>query len=548
MDLLARFAAALNPAAPATLDHTRAYCAWVAEQRGEAFAPHGDDDVILRDYLLHLRLQGVAPAVLSQCTAALQQFYAWALSAALIDYSPFDDFNFARPYLSREHIRRRSSALDVDPQGRELLHLRGLNQLTAQLNRAPDVRGALDATLTTLVTVMKLSTAWAFVLTQHGLLRVGAAEGSPHDFALAAHCGLPPGLEHDHHHFLRRPPDCHCQYLLRSGRLARAVNVVECTRLQNSAKAHGDNQGLLFHASAPIRVQGRALGIINVATEDWQFLTAADLQFLTAVSGQLAIALERAKLYDELSAQHARLEQELQMARAVQASLLPRPLPALAGFSFAADWRSAREMAGDFYDAFALPDGRWALVMADVSDKGAAAAMVMAMTRSLIRSSAGRNFGPAATLIEVNRDLLAHTSSTMFVSVFYAELDPRTRALTYANAGHNPPLLRRTAGAIENLPRTGVLLGVLGELPIADASQTLAPGDTLVMYTDGLTDALNPSGEDYGLARLMAALASAPTSDAARQLAHLSDDLAAFTAGVAPFDDMTLLIVSVEAE
>jgi serine phosphatase RsbU (regulator of sigma subunit) len=545
MDALDAFAAATGAGEPEMLSSLRGYVQWLAEQRADAFAPRADDDVQLRDYLLHLRVRGAAPAALAQCTAALQQFYAWALSAGIIEHSPFDEFNFARPYLSRDQIRRRASALDVDPQAREVLHLRGLNHLAAQLNRSPDVRGALATTLTTLVEVMALRTAWAFILTGSGLLRVTASSAGPHDFALAAYCGLPPGLVQDDHHFLRRPPDCHCQQLLRAGRLARAVNVVECTRLQNSAEASGDNQGLLFHASAPIWVQGRALGILNVATADWQFLTAADLQFITAVTGQLSIALERAQLYDELAAQRARLELELQMAREVQASLLPQQLPRLPGYSFAADWRSAREMAGDFYDVFALPSGLWALVIADVSDKGAPAAMLMAMTRSLLRSSAARGLGPAATLAEVNRDFLAHSSSNMFVSVFYAVLDPATHSLAYANAGHNPPLLRRSGGAIESLPRTGILVGILPELVISAARLTLAPGDTIVLYTDGLTDALNPLGVDYGLPRLQAALAGAPAGNAGLQLEHLTHDLAAFTAGVAPFDDITLLVVSV---
>ena len=325
----------------------------------------------------------------------------------------------------------------------------------------------------------------------------------------------------------------------------RAVNVVECTRLKDSAEANGDNQGLLFHASVPIWVQERALGIINVATEDWQFLTAADLQFLTAVSAQVSIALERAQLYDELNAQRLRLEQELQMAHAVQASLMPRQLPHIPGFSLAAEWRSAREMAGDFYDIFALPEGRWALVIADVSDKGAPAALYMAMTRSLIRASAGRNLSPRAALMDVNREIQAHSSSSMFVSVFYAVLDTLAGTLTYANAGHNAPLLRRAAGTIESLKRTGILIGVMDELGLSEVSVVLAPGDTLVAYTDGLTDALNPQGEEYGLARLRTAVAQAPASDAARQLAHLSGDLAAFTQDVPPFDDITLFIVAV---
>jgi len=548
MDVLERFAATLSAAETDTLSHLRDYFQWQADHRQAEFEPGADDDVDLRTYLMQLRVQGVDSTSLRRQTDALKQFYGWALAQGLIAYSPFDKFSFDRPFLSRDQIRRRESALDAQPQQRELLHLRALNQLAGQLNRSIDVQTALDATLTTLVDVMDLQTAWAFLSTDCGLLKSGDTPSPPHDFVLVAACGLPPGLEREDRHYLRRPPDCHCQGLLRFGQLVRAVNVVECTRLLNSAQADGDNRGLLFHASAPIWVQGRVLGIINVATEEWQFLTAADLQFLTAVGVQVAVALERAQLYDELNTQHIRLERELEMAREVQASLLPQRLPEIPGFSLAADWRSAREMAGDFYDVFALPDGRWAMVIADVSDKGAPAALYMAMTRSLIRASASFNASPAATLKEVNQRINAHSSSGMFVTVFYAVLDATAHTLTYANAGHNPPLLRRATGSIERLMRTGPLMGVLEELVLSEATLTLAPGDTLVAYTDGVTDALNPQGEDYGLTRFSTALADAPVSDATLQLAHLSGDLAAFTRDVPPFDDITLFIVVHERE
>ena len=543
MDVLERFAATLGAAATDTLGYVRAYAQWQTEQRQAEFEPGDEDDVFLRTYLMQLRVQGADHTLLHDQTAALKQFYAWAKAEDLISSSPFEQWNFERPFLSRDQIRRRESALDADPQERELRHLRALNRLAGQLNRSVDVQTTLDTTLTTLVEVMNLHTAWAFVTTESGLLRRGEAHQHPHDFALVAACGLPPDLERDNCYYLSRPPTCHCQYFLRSGHLVRAVNVVECTRLQNSAQADGDNRGLLFHASAPILVQDRILGIINVATAEWQFLTAADLQFLTAVGAQVAVALERAQLYDELNTQHIRLERELDMAREAQASLLPQASPMIPGFSFAAEWRSALEMAGDFYDVFALPDGRWALVIADVSDKGAPAALYMAMTHSLIRTSASFNASPAATLKEVNQRIKAHSSSDMFVTVFYAVLDANAHTLTYANAGHNPPLLRRATGAIEYLTRTGVLIGVFDDLVASDATLTLTPGDTLVAYTDGVTDARNPQGEEYGLTRFSAAVATAPTSDAARQLVHLAGDLAAFTRDAPPSDDITLFIV-----
>jgi sigma-B regulation protein RsbU (phosphoserine phosphatase) len=335
--------------------------------------------------------------------------------------------------------------------------------------------------------------------------------------------------------------------MVSAGLMTRAVNVVECTRLEQSAKAQGDNQGLLFHASVPIIASGRALGIINVATQEWQFLTGADLQLLSAIGAQVAIALERARLYDLTHAQRLRLERELSMARLVQESLLPERLPRIPGFSLAADWRSALEMAGDFYDIFALADGRWGFLVADVSDKGAAAAMYMAMTRSLVRASAGSHAGPAAVLREVNQRLLAHSATDMFVSLFYGILDAQGLSLAYANAGQNPPLLRRASGALENLMPTGPVLGIFEGPSFTEATLTLAAGDALVVYTDGVTDALNQQGESYGMPRLTGAVADAPHSTAEEVFDHISNDLGAFTLAAPLFDDITFFVIVAEA-
>jgi len=253
--------------------------------------------------------------------------------------------------------------------------------------------------------------------------------------------------------------------------------------------------------------------------------------------------LERARLFDETYAQRLRLERELKLAREVQDSLLPDALPVISGFSLAADWRSALEMAGDFYDIFHLPDGQWGIVIADVSDKGAAAAMYMAMTRSLIRTSAANYASPAGALKDVNQQLLANSTSDMFVTVFYAVLDAESQEITYANAGQNPPLLRRSTEAIEKLMPTGAALGLMAELVLTDASLTLAPGDSLFLDTDGVTDALNSQGEQYDLARLIEAVTNAPASDAELQLAHLASQLATFTGDTPPFDDITFFIL-----
>ncbi len=540
--LLDQFASTLAPGEAETLGRVRAYVEWQAERLGENFRLHDEDDVPVRTYLAHLRAAGTNREELTQQTAALKQFYEWALAGGLIEQSPFRQFDFERPILSREQIRRRRAAFAGSALEREVGHLRALNHLAGQLNRSLDVQTTLDGTLESLVEVMRLKTAWAFVQTGAGLATSTAGRQPLHDFALAAACRLPPGLEASGRLYLRQAPDCHCQFMLRAGQMTRAVNVVECTRLQDSAEARGDNQGLLFHASVPLMIEGRPDGVLNFATEEWQFLSAADLQLLSAAGALVSSALERARLYDVVRAGRARLEVELAMAREVQASLLPHPLPEIPGYGLAAEWRAARETAGDFYDVFHLREtGRWVIVIGDVSDKGAPAALYMAMTRSLLRSRAESASGPAALLGEVNRSLIAQSSSGMFVSLFCGMLDPATGALAYANAGHNPPLLHRGDGSLAELAPTGPLIGVFDEPELAEKEIGLAPGDILVAYTDGLTEAVGADGEEYGLPRLMAA---AGPAEARVMLDHLVADLAAFTGNTPQLDDITLLVLT----
>jgi serine phosphatase RsbU (regulator of sigma subunit) len=177
-------------------------------------------------------------------------------------------------------------------------------------------------------------------------------------------------------------------------------------------------------------------------------------------------------LYDLAETQRIRLEQELQMARAVQKSLLPTQPPCIPGFTLVPHWCSVREVAGDFYDFLPLPDGRWGLLLADVSGKGAPAALYMALTRSLIRSEAGRHANPSAVLTAVNRRLLVEAPSEMFVTTFYAVLDPVSRSFTYANAGHDPPFLRSASG-LQRLALGGLIMGLFEELALNDEDPEL---------------------------------------------------------------------------
>lgn len=541
MDLLESFISSL-PTSDGAASAVRDYFEWQKQQHPPDFTPSGDDDVDLRTYLFHLHTKGLEQFALEEQGSALRQFYEWAQNKGIIPSNPFDEYNFAR-FITSIQIDPRQQTTPNNLRQREVDRLLALGQIAEALNNSVDIQGALDNTLGTLLKVMNLQTGWISMFTKSHLSIFPARDFLPHGFALAATHGLPLGLERDDQRSLRQPPACHCQHLLIKGRLTHAVNIVECTRLRDSMQTAGNNQGLLFHASVPLISQGKPLGLINVATSEWQSLTDADLQFLSLVSEQVVIALERAHFYEVAEARRIRLESELQVAREVQAGLMPREMPDIPGFSVAGAWHPAREVAGDLYDVFRLDDDRWGMVIGDVADKGTAAALYMAMVHGLILSGALRHRSPAAVLMEVNETILRQSSSGIFVTVFLAVLDPKKQTLQYANAGHNPPLVRRASGAMESLTTTGAVLGVFNDLQLGETTIALGTGDTVVLYTDGVTEAWHTRNEFYGNKRLTSAIATAP-GKAGELLAHLEADLNAFVEGTPQQDDVTWLVLT----
>jgi hypothetical protein len=221
------------------------------------------------------------------------------------------------------------------------------------------------------------------------------------------------------------------------------------------------NLGLRSILRVPLLVQGRLLGVIYVDNRlRCGLFTADDLDLLAAIASTAAIAIENARLY-QVAVDKGRMERELQMAREVQASLLPSATPQLPGWEFVARWRPAREVAGDYYDFLPLGEGRLGLVMADVSDKGMPAALLMALTRSVVRASVIPAPTPAEGIAVANRLVCADSTGGMFVTLFYGVLHPDTGMLTYVNAGHNPPLFYRAGeDHLLELKPSGMALGL----------------------------------------------------------------------------------------
>lgn len=306
--------------------------------------------------------------------------------------------------------------------------------------------------------------------------------------------------------------------------------------------------GLRSILCVPILVKERLIGLVYVDNRLHAGLFNEDHRdLLAAFASQAGIAIENARLY-QVAVEKGRMEKELQLARDIQRGLLPRELPVLPGYEIAADWRSAREVAGDFYDCFELDGGKLGLVVADVSDKGAPAALFMAVARSLIRGTALTAATPEEALQRANLTILTDTRSGMFVTVYYAIIEPGGK-LTGVNAGHNRPLLYRAhSGEHEFLPRGGRPLGWFEALPVHAVPIQLEPGDILVFYTDGLTEAENVRREPYGDNRLVETVRGAATRPAGGVMEAITHSVKAFMGAAPPFDDMTVVVLRYAGE
>jgi serine phosphatase RsbU (regulator of sigma subunit) len=272
--------------------------------------------------------------------------------------------------------------------------------------------------------------------------------------------------------------------------------------------------------------------------------TAGDKRLVASVASQAALSLERADLQHAVADRRA-LDQELAIGRRIQLSLMPRHFPEVPGWEIAAAYEPAREVGGDFYDAFRLRDhaDRIGFTVADVTGKGIPAAILMADARALIHAAADQGGTPAETLGRVNRILLQERSSGLFVTVAHGVLDTTTGRFELALAGHDAIHVLRADGRVEVLDPAGRLVGMVPDLELEACTVTLAPGDALVAHTDGVTEARSPDGAFYGDERFRALLASLAGADAGRIVATVDADVAAFRAGADPSDDLTLLVL-----
>ncbi len=295
----------------------------------------------------------------------------------------------------------------------------------------------------------------------------------------------------------------------------------------------------------PLVTAGRLLGMLLLGEKrSEEAYSREDKDLLATVAEQTAMALDYGQLARR-AAHEESLRKEVEIARSVQERLFPQSLPAVAGLDYAGVCRPASEIGGDAYDFISLGEGCLGLSVADISGKGVAAALLMANLQALLRSHAPvRQCNLQELVADINRLLAASIPDNRFATFFYGVIDTRSRRLTYVNAGHNPPMLLRNGAtaAIDRLPPTGMMLGPFTNQPVEQRSVALEPGDLLIAYSDGISDALDPDGRDYGEARLEAVVRANAALPAAALQDRILADVADFSRGVPPFDDMTLVV------
>ena len=325
--------------------------------------------------------------------------------------------------------------------------------------------------------------------------------------------------------------------------LLSASGAVEIDALELGSPALTELRAAGVKLVVPLVSQGELIGVMNLGPRmSEQEYSSDDRKLLDNLAAQAAPALRVGQLVREQEAEavtRQRFEQELEVARLIQQNFLPKELPELPGWQVAAYYQPAREVGGDFYDVIPLPDGRVGFVVGDVTDKGVPAALVMSATRSVLRASAQRLIEPGTVLERVNDHLCPDMPEKMFVTCLYGVLDPASGLLRFANAGHDVPYVK-TADGVEELRARGMPLGLMPGMKYEEKEAVLAPGESVLLHSDGIVEAHDPDREMFGFPRLKETVADAPGGQ--QLIDRVLRDLTGFTGpGAEQEDDITMV-------
>jgi sigma-B regulation protein RsbU (phosphoserine phosphatase) len=319
----------------------------------------------------------------------------------------------------------------------------------------------------------------------------------------------------------------------------RGVIVPDVTKDPRYVKARPTTRSEMV---APLVSRERVIGAFNLESDRLAAFTESDLERLNIFAAHAVAAIEKARLTEEF-VEKRRLEEALAIARRIQRTFLPHRAPNLTGFDMWGVNVPSEEVGGDYFDFIDITPGQLGLAVADVSGKGIPAALIMAAFRASLRAEIRNHYAIRTILSKVNRLLNESLSSSQFVTAVYGVLDVANRRLTYSNAGHNPPLLRRANGSYRFLDTGGLLLGPFPEATYSEKQVSLESGDLLVMYTDGVTEAYRDELGEFGLERLQQVLEAGAGSSAREICESIVDVVNAFRFTERVHDDLTVLVV-----
>ena len=288
----------------------------------------------------------------------------------------------------------------------------------------------------------------------------------------------------------------------------------------------------------PLKIHGELIGVFNIQHTTMNAFSPERIRLLEALAGHVATAIVNARMFQRERLQKERMAKELEEARAIQTDLFPLKAPETCGFEIVGLCQPCREVGGDWYDYIPLSDGRLGVVLADVSGKGMGAALLMSSTRSVLRMHAAQGLSPREVLSEVNRFLVDDFPANRFVTLIYAVVDPAKRKITFANAGHLPPVFIDSSGARFLEADAGLPLGIM-ECQFSEHEIELTAGSRIFFYSDGITEAVNSSLEEYGLNRI----AEHVTNHSAT-VKSLLGDVDEFTSGYPKSDDATVVMIA----
>jgi phosphoserine phosphatase RsbU/P len=302
-------------------------------------------------------------------------------------------------------------------------------------------------------------------------------------------------------------------------------------------------QGVRAVLAVPLGVSEKVFGIIYADSPiaEGRF-TEDHLKVLTTLASVAAIRVENARLV-EARLERERLERELALASEIQQRFQPTAPPHIPGYELQGISFPCYEIGGDYYDFIEREDGRLVIALGDVSGKGTAAALLMSSLHAAIHAQSASHDSLVATISAVNRYLADNIPANRFVTLFYAELDPESGSMAFLNAGHNPPLIVHAAGTVEQLASGGLPLGIKPDAEYREGRTQLQPGDVLVIYSDGVTEAVSPTGEEFGPTRLYEVVSRNVEASAAGIRDRIESSLTKFAQGTSAADDITLVIV-----